>query len=223
MGALLVAAWSLAVASCSDGDGDADETTVAPVTEQPVTSAALETVPPITEPPVTTTSTTTTTIAPTTTFDPAEELARQVEADYREGLRLIRVAQQDVGNPDAVAAALSYVSGESRAAVESSFEDFRQNGLRILPEPIVDPTITIEEGPTQVEGLPGTVELTACEIDPWILVETGAGPGGSDAIVDDEVYAYRNQAWLESDGGRWVVSSSTEVGRWVGAQECPDS
>ena len=35
-------------------------------------------------------------------------------------------------------------------------------------------------------------ELQICEVDSWILVEVGAGPNGTDAIVNPDVIAYRS-------------------------------
>ena len=225
----VVAAGVLALASCSDGDGETAvvEAGTAPPTAPESAPAApvTTTTPPVpaTEPSTTSTTTTSppTTTTPPTTVDPAIASAEQVEADYLEGWSRFRLAQQDPNDEAASAAALEYVSGQSLDAAIDSLATLRREGLRILPSPPIEPRVAIEWPPDRAHG--NLVQIRACVIDPWVLVETGAGPEGADAIVDDNVYAYRNLVTMVEVGDIWTVSDSVEIGRWVGSESCGPS
>jgi hypothetical protein len=167
--------------------------------------------PPTTPPPVS--------AAPTTTADLATVQA-QVEADYREAVAAFRRAQQDPTDPAAVAEALSWRVEPNLTAITNRLTDMAINNERGLPEPLRDPTITIEVPPVARPGSTTEFEIQTCEIDPWVLVETGTGPGGSDAVIDDNIYAYRNVVRLVLVDGAWRTSNVIEIGNWVGAETC---
>jgi hypothetical protein len=217
----LVAVLTTAFAACGGGGDEAAQgTESAPV----AASEAVETTADVPSTSAATTSTTTTapttTNAPTTTIDPAEALAAEVEADFREGWRLLRLAQQDPTDSEAAADALRYFSNSSAVAVMESLESYQRGRVRILEDPLVDPAVVIEIPATQLEGV-DTVRIQACVADPWILVESGGAPDGSDAIVDDTIYAYRNRVVLTRVDGIWTSSDSVELAQWSGRADCP--
>ena len=80
----------------------------------------------------------------------------------------------------------------------------------------------MEEAPVQVRGEEGLAVLIECQIDSWVLVEVGAAPNGDDAIVNDEMLAYRNRVWLRLVEDSWKIESGEEIERWVAAESCPE-
>ncbi len=214
-------ATALLAAACGGGD-DTDassEPTEAPATTQPpTTSAATTTEAPTTTLSATTTTTTTTSVAPTTTEDPAAALAAEVEAAYLEAVELRYAALSDPTDSDAETAALERYVDPMRRTVEESIAEMRSLGFGAMPNPTV-------AWSASVEGLPSlddtTAVLVSCTIDPWIVVEIGAGPAGSDAVVDDNVYLYRNRVTLHRTAAGWRVAEIEELGFWTGLEECP--
>jgi hypothetical protein len=209
-GALILASAVLTLAACSGSDGDASLSTV-PVTVAPTTAAP------------TTTSAPTTTEAPTTTIDPAVALAAEVEADFRETIRLTSVALQEPTNEAKVAAALEGYIEANRVFMEERFDEFRTNGWVVRENPDVAADLIIEEPARLIPPSSDVVEVQVCEIDPWVVVEPGAGPNGTDAIVDDALYTYRSIFFLRLIDGRWRAEGSRELGRWTGLETCPDA
>ena len=45
-------------------------------------------------------------------------------------------------------------------------------------------------------GQSDVAEVQICEVNSWILVEVGAGPNGTDAIVNPDVIASRSTVFL---------------------------
>jgi hypothetical protein len=224
MGAALIAACVMTVAACGSAEdtptgGESPSSVAPPGSSSP--PATTQPVTPTTQ-PVTTPSPTTPPAPPTTEFDLATVQA-QVEADYREAVATFRRAQQDPTNPELVEAALAWTSGSSLATTQTMLLQLAMDGLRSEPEPLREPTITIEVPPVPKPGSTTEFEIQTCEIDPWVLVETGTGPGGSDAVVDDNIYAYRNIVRLRADGARWLTAEVIEIGTWVGVTECGES
>jgi hypothetical protein len=200
------------LAACSGSDGDAaPSTTPAPV----ATTAAT--------PAPTTTSVPSTTQAPTTTIDPAQTLAAEVEADLLETIRLTNEAFQDPANDEKVAAALDGYFKANRDFIEGRFDEFRINGWVATPNPEVAANVIIEQPAKLIPPSDDVVEIQVCEIDPWIVVEPGAGPHGTEAIVDAELYTYRSIFFLRDVDGSWLVEGRNEIGSWTGLSACPDA
>jgi hypothetical protein len=208
-GALILASAVLTLAACSGSDGDASPATV-PVTVAPTTAA-----------PNTTSATTTTTQAPTTTTDPAEVLAAEVEADFMETFRLTDVAFQDPSDAAKVAAALEGYVESNRDLVERQLSELRDLGRAARPNPNVVAEVRIEKPAVFVASPNDAALLQVCQVDSWIIVEPGAGPDGTDAVVNSDVTSYRSNFVLISVDGRWRIRGSESLGEFPGASKCP--
>lgn len=204
-----VAVAVLSLASCSSGG----EST-------PATTSVPPTVPPSTEVSVTTGSSSTTTMV-TTTSDPAEALAEEVEADLLEAFRLANEALQDPFDDAKEAAALAKRTGFAFEALKQKLEDYRQRNLAIRPNPDVAARLVVEQPAVLTADGADVAELVTCEVDPWVVVEVGAGPGGSDAIVGPELYSYRSTVYMRLIDVTWHVEGGSEITSWEGVAECP--
>ena len=213
-----------ALAACGGGgDEAAPATESVPVTAPdsvettgvPTTSASTTTTtsPPTAEP--------TTTRAPTTTIDPAEALAAEVEADFLEAERLRIDALMTPTDPSTRDMAVTRRLGLNRQLLEDTLDELESNGLAIRE----NSQVTAEQVIERVFVVPGadTAELVRCEVDPWLVVEVGAAPDGTDAIVNDDVLVYRNRVRLLHEDGLWKISEGVQLDVWVGVTECPDS
>jgi hypothetical protein len=207
-GALILASAVLTLAACSGSDGDASLSTV-PVSVAPTTAAP------------TTTSAPTTTQAPTTTIDPAEVLAAEVEADFREADRLGREASMDPFDAEKEAAALERRLGFAADSLAAELLDWREKNYALRSSAEVPALITIEVPAALVLEGADVAEMQICEVDSWVIVEVGAGPNGTDAIVNDEVLSYRTSVLLRNVNGIWRLEGGTEIERWEGAVPCP--
>jgi hypothetical protein len=212
----------LGVAACGgggDGESAATDPTVGAVTTlsptSSVTTIASTTAVPTTTEPL---PTTTTTLAPTTTQDPSEALAADVEAAYLEAVELRYAAAMNPESAVAVESALERRAGPSRAVLADELMDLASRRLRIVESESEPSNATIEQVSLGDNQTVATV--TACVFDSWILVETEAGPDGSDAIVDDSVASYRSVAELQLTDGVWRIYSVAEQGAWLGQAGC---
>jgi hypothetical protein len=209
-GVLAAAATLLLLAACSGSDGGAaPSTTSAPA----ATTAAT--------PAPTTTSAPPTSQAPTTTIDPAQTLAAQVESDFREADRLGREASMDPFDAEKEAAALERRLGVIAENFAAKLAEWRDLNYALRENPDVPASLTVEIPATLVLEGGDVAEMQICEVDSWIVVEIGAGPNGSDAIVNDEIVSYRTTIFMRNGGGIWRIEGGNETGRWEGAVECP--
>jgi hypothetical protein len=213
-GNVLVSAVGVAVvvallaAGCSSDEAIPATTVVEPTVVQ--TSSPT----PTSDPP-------TTTAAPTTTLDPATALAEEVEADFLEADRLGREASMDPFDADKEAAALDRRLGVIRDNLAATLADYRANGYAIRANDATPASITVEMPATLVVEGGDAAEMQICEVDSWILVEPGAGPNGSDAVVNDEVVASRAQVFMRDVDGLWKYEGGAVIAEWEGAASCP--
>jgi hypothetical protein len=201
----------LVPAACSSNDDDTAETSV--VRPAPSATDAPTTVPPATTAP--------TTAAPTTTLDPAEELAAQVEADFREADRLGREASMDPFDTAKEAAALERRLGVIRENFAAKLADWRERNYALRANPDLPASIEVEVPATLVLEGGDVAEMQICEVDSWVLVEVGAGPNGGDAVVNTETLSYRTMIFLRNVDEVWRVEGGNEIERWEGTPECP--
>ena len=206
---LVLASAVLTLAACSSSDGEAT----------PPTSSTPATIATTTAP--TTTSAPPSTQAPTSTIDPSEALAAEVEADFREADRLGREASMDPFDAEKEAAALDRRLGVIAENFAAKLAEWRELNYALRENPDVPASITVEIPATLVLAGGDVAEMQICEVDSWVIVEVGAGPNGSDAIVNDEVVAYRTTIFMRNDGGIWRIEGGNETGRWEGTAECP--
>ena len=175
-----------------------------------------------TEAPATpTTPTTPSTDAPTTTLDPAATLAADVEADLLEAFRLGREASMDPFNADKEAAAMDRRLGVIAENFAANLADYRARNYAIRENPTVPASVTVEVPASLVLDGADVAELQICEVDSWIVVEVGAGPNGTDAVVNPDVTSYRSMVFLRRVDGLWRFEGGTEIGRWEGGGGCP--
>jgi hypothetical protein len=199
---------SVALAACAD-DTDAE----------PVgTGTVPGSTPPTSSPPTTAAPTTD---APTTTLDEAAQLAAEVEADLRETFRLTDEAFFDPTNDVTVAAALEGHIATSRELLAQRLQTFRTDGWVTRENPAVAAGIIVETPATLLEPSEDVARVQVCEIDPWIVVEPGAGPNGGDAIVDSNIYAYRSILFVRRIDDRWRIEGADQLGEWTGLGSCP--
>jgi hypothetical protein len=203
----------------------APPTTAAPTTErtatspvattQPPTSVPVATIPP-TAPPATSPPT-----APPSTLDPEDQaMAEAVERDWREAMRLFREAQMNPTDATALERVLAHVTAEWTDRTRRFIARLAESNLRILAEPQLDPTLTVESGPVPVPFTSDEVAIVGCEIDPWVLVEVGTGPGGTDTVVNQTVIAYRHEVRLRFEGGIWKIVQVNLIEKWEDTSRC---
>jgi hypothetical protein len=200
----------MVLAACSsDPDVATDTTAVIPT----VTAGDP---PPTTPAPATTDSTP----SPPTTLDPASTLAADVEADLLEAFRLGREAEQDPFNAEKEAAALERRIGFSRERLAEVLAEYRQRNYAIRANEGSPASVMIEAPPSIVADA-AFAEVLVCEVNSWVLVEVGAGPDGSDSVVDPTVVATRSTIFLREVEGTWKVEGGEQLAQWENQRECP--
>lgn len=208
---LVLASAVLTLAACSSDDDASPSTT--PESLATTSTAA----------PTTSTSTTAppTTQATTTTIDPAQTLAAQVEADFREADRLGREASMDPFDAEKEAAALDRRLGFVRQNFAERLARYRTENLAIRENETIPATIVVEHPARLIPPSSDVIEMQVCEVDSWIVVEVGAGPNGTDAIVNPDVVAYRAQVFMRNVDGSWKYEGGNDLASWEGATSCP--
>ncbi len=207
---LVLASAVLTLAACSSDDDAIPSTTPESVATVATTTAAP------------TTSAPPTTQAPTTTIDPAQTLAAEVEADLLEAFRLTDEAFQDPSDEAKVVAALDGYVGSNRDLVELQLSELRDLGRAARPNPDIVAEVLIEKPAVFVASPDDAALLQTCQVDSWIIVEPGAGPQGTDAIVNSDVTSYRSNFILILVDGQWRIRGSESLGEFPGASKCPD-
>ena len=244
--AVLLAAAAV-LGACNNNDDETAQqsttTTVAPTnTNEPTTIS-----PTTTSLSTTTTiapTTTTSTIAPTTTAPPTvpqsttplntlvtpEQIAEAQEADrlmaeavtrdWMTANRLFREAQMNPSDPAALDRVLAYVTPEWAERTKLVLQRLRDNNLRILESPPVEPRLVVESAPVPVAFTSDEVTIVVCEVDPWVIVEIGTGPDGSDTVVRDTVSASRQEIRLRLLEGIWKIAEVRQLQDFEGATSC---
>jgi hypothetical protein len=224
----------LAVAACSDDDGNAANTTAGGATSSTEaqwtqtgtgnptasTTASTTTGPPTTTPPPTT-ATPTTALETTTTANEEAATKRAIERAIVEE----RVAYVNaVMHPRSRAAERRLRNAYSAAIVEEAIANLitvRENGWIARPHPTI-PDAAQVEGEVELLGAK-RAQATQCTVSSAILVEPGAGPNGEDVIVNDQVVARRSTTTVVFERGRWRISTRDRQGEWLGEESCPDA
>ena len=120
-------------------------------------------------------------------------------------------------------AAMRLRVGFARANLEKQLADWRDRNYAIRVNPEIPPSVTVEVPARLVREGEDLAEVQVCEVDSWTLVEVGAGPDGSDAIVSPDVLTYRTAFLLRLVEGRWKIEGGDEIARWEGARSCDDA
>jgi hypothetical protein len=241
--ALALIAATTVLAGCS-GDDEPNDPTISPVAEPTFGTVATTTVAATTTtititPPASTTTTTTTvakavTSTTSTTSTPpsvspdditeAEALDRQMAIDVGEdwvtATRLFRRAQTDPGDPSALDRVLAHVAPEWAERTRRLIQQLHDANQRLLPEPLVEPTLAVESGPVAVADTSDEVMIVVCEVDAWVVVESGTGPNGDDTVLNDTVTAVRAEVRLRLIDGPWKIVQVLQLAEWQGATTC---
>jgi len=172
-------------------------------------------------PPPTTTAPPTTTTP--TTIDPvaAEEAAvatRVLEIDSVSWNSLVNLDAP--GNADALDAHYTD-AGTAREVLESDLQALRDEGWRVRERPELPQSVTVEDVVLLDGPLATRADATVCIVDSTILYEPAGAPDGSDAIVDDEIVAYRSVQHLLFEDGAWQLDEVETIDEWTGVAECP--
>ena len=174
----------LIVSACAGSDDATPVATITQPTVEPTMAAPTE---------PTTTNAPTTTEASTTTIDPATTLAAEVEADLLEAFRLgARSLAGSLQRSEGGRQLSNVGSASSPRSFKRSLADYRTKDYAIRPNESIPASVTIEGRRTSSDRTTEVRRVQVCEVDSWILVEVGAGPNGTDAIVDPDVLAYRS-------------------------------
>ncbi len=115
------------------------------------------------------------------------------------------------------AAALERRLGVIAENFAAKLAEWRDLNYALRENPDVPASITVESPATLVLDGGDVAEMQICEVDPWMVVELGAGPNGSDAIVNDEVSAYRRRFFMRLIDGTWRFEGGIEIERVGGS------
>ena len=215
-----IAALAVTAVACSGGDDDTSNTTepsAATTTSTIPTTATAASTTTTTEAATTTTSNapTSTTEATTSTSEPVDEV-QEVTEDF-----LAMWAAFDAAIRDPAAMALQdelqeWIVDSAETEALELLADYRDRALRARRRDDVPAAIEVED--VAIAG--DQAELTVCELNSDELVEIGAAPDGSDAVVDDSITSRRFVAAMRREAERWTVSRITVLDEWVGELTC---
>lgn len=212
------AAVAVTATTCSSGDDTASDTSTSAATTTTTTEATTTTPPPTstseattttTEPPTTEQPTTTTTTEP---FDEVQE----VTEDFLSMWAAFDAAIRDPADASLETELHGWVTGSVAAESLELLSDYRDRGLRARRRDDLPASVQVEG--VAVAG--DSAELTACELNSDELVEVGAAPDGSDAVVDDSISSRRFTAQLTRGPEHWLVGRITMVSEWPEELTC---
>ena len=81
-------------------------------------------------------------------------------------------------------------------------------GQRLQPEPLAEPTLTLEAGPVPTDDGSGDYLLTVCEVDSWVLVEDR---DGVETVINDAIVSGRSEVRMKLIEDRWTINSVTTL------------
>lgn len=207
-------AITIFVASClllsaCDSSGSNSEASTTTTTVAPAPTAVATT---------TTETAVPTTEAPSTTIDTEAQFAAAEQA-YVDAFDAYIAATRDPSNPDLRAEIDRLYTGPSLESAISQLDGFvRQNWVA---RPAEEPSMaTVLVSPQFLPDRTDIVELVACAINTERIVEVGAAPDGSDALVDDEVTVVRGLIRLELIDGQWKAQSGETLATLAPPEDC---
>lgn len=217
---LLATIAALAVTACSNGDDatPTTTTTAAPTTTASTTSTTSTST-------TTTSSTTTTTTRPPTTestpptTEPRDEIQEVIDG-FQAAWRAFDAAKLDPTNDATVDAARALFSGDSLAALNERVEQFRNENLRGVTNPDVPARADVYQDSVTIQGDVAT--LLVCDVNSNMLVEVGAAPDGSDAIVNDDIVARLIDTTMIRSSGGWLLAGGTTTAEYFGQDRCEE-
>ncbi len=206
---LLYFGTALLVAACSSSGDSAESTSSSTV----ATTASSTT---------TSSSTTTTAVATTATtlssLDPVAEAEQAAAQAVLDGAAAWISCTEDLAACDVDEALVATTSGTELEELVAVLTAWKANGWEVRPP--VDPSHDGIEV-LQVEMADDRAVVTYCEIDGAVVVDVGAGPGGSDVIVDDEIVSVLAESSAELGQDLvWRVYDTVIVKEFSGGQGC---
>jgi len=208
-GVVIVVASCLLLAACGGSDSDSETATTA--AGSPPTTVA-DTTSTTTESPVGTTGVT------NTTLDADAQLAAAEQA-YLDAFDAYIAAARDPANPDLRANIEALYTGPNLEFTISQLDSFVEQNW--VARPGEEPSRTmILESPQFLPDRVDRVELVACPINSEIIVETGAAPDGSDALVTDRTTVRRGLIRLSLVDGKWKSESGEMLAELTDPEEC---
>lgn len=215
------AAVAVTATTCSSGDDTASDTSTSAATTTTTTEA-----PTTTPPPTTTAETTTTTTEPptteqptTTTTEPVDEVQEVIDS-FELAWRAFDDAKLDPTDDAKFEVARARFTGAALQALDERIGSFRREGLRGQTNPDVPARADVYRDTVVVDG--DTATLLVCDVNSNLLVETGAAPDGSDAVVNDDIVARLVETSMIRSGEGWLLARGVTVAEYVGQDRCED-
>jgi hypothetical protein len=188
-----------------------EQTDTAPAINSSVTTTAAPT-----------TALSSTTDAPTPPPGPETSLAPDetdaVVAAYLAAWRAYKDALRSPSDEGRVEVIRRTRTGPSLERALSNVELYRSRGYESRPSAHIEDRATVETAPMPLGN--GRYALTVCETDASVVVEPGAAPDGSDALVNDEVVARRIEVVVVASSTGYLLENGTLLQEWNGASEC---
>ena len=218
-----ITALAVTAVACSGGDDDTSNTTepsAATTTSTIPTTATAASTTTTTEAATTTTSNapTSTTEATTSTSEPVDEVQRVVEA-YEAAWSAFGEALFEPDNQDIVESTRQLLTGSMLELLDQRVAEFRTENLRAVPNPEVPARFEIDRESIVIDG--DTATMRVCDVDSIILVEIGAAPDGSDAIVNEDVVARLVDTTMERSESGWLLSNGVFLQEYYDQDHCP--
>jgi hypothetical protein len=168
-----------------------------------------------------TTAVSSTTEAPAASSSPATSLetdeADAVIAAYLAAWQAFTDAAMDPTSPELRSLVESTRVGANLERALVILDELATNGWVAVEHPTDPARTTIEDGPF-IDG--DTATVVVCDLDSNIVIEPGAAPDGSDAMVNDSFTARRIEVTLARVDGQWKVSAGETIDRWPESSTC---
>ena len=229
---LFLATPVIVLGACTGGSSSAELTvseSVVQTTEAPVETAADVTVvdttpptspatPPPTDAPQSTETPETTAAPPPATADELT-IEEQINRDLALGEEALAVAGANPGSADAREEVARFFGGENLMAVNSIFDQLRDEGWIALKNPNT-PSFTVVTGGVNLDG--ETAITTICRVDSGIVVDPGATESANDDfVINAEINRYVQQVRLQLQDSNWKrVENIEDVSVTRGVTTC---
>lgn len=216
--ALVLTITALAVAACSNGNDTTPTTTTTPPPSSTTTTTTTTAAPTTTSTSSSTTTTPTTTEPPSPTqTDPVDEVQELLD-DYEAAWSAFDAAKLDPTNDATVESARQLLTDRMLELLNERIEQFRRENLRSVTNLDVPAHADVYRETVEIDG--DTARFRVCEIGSNILVEVGAAPDGSDAVVNDDVISSLIDNTMVRTPSGWVLARGVVAAEFFGQDNC---
>ncbi len=213
----LIALVVMVLAGCSGVSDGPPLPTVDPVATDPPTTTSESGEVPVTEVVVTSSPTT---LAPTTTVDAEAAAIASVEQAALDAYAAYHAAILDPSNPELRAEVeRTHAEGALEGVIEI-LDNLIAAGQVFRPHPELRPRTEVVGAVRFIDGDPNFADLIVCNFNPESVVEVGAAPDGSDALVRDDVFTVKNVLAFKLIDGRWFFTGGDSITEAVGDVGC---